>query len=67
MHVVDEHGQPEDTKYNRRDSCEVRNVYLDNVRDPVFRREFLKIDRRGHADRQCQHQYDQHHEQRANH
>jgi hypothetical protein len=60
-------ARPEDAEHDRGHRGEVRDVHLDQVGEPVLRREFLEVDRGGHADRQRQRQHHQHHEERAQH
>ncbi len=58
---VDEDRKTKDTEDNRRHSGKVRDIHLDQVGEPVLRRKFFQIDRRGHADRQRQNQHHDHH------
>ena len=67
MHVVDEHGQPQNTKHDGRHGGQVRDIDLDNIGQPVLRREFFQIDRSRNPDGQRQRQHHEHHEQRAQH
>ena len=62
---VDEDRQAEQTVDDRGHGGEVVDVDLDEVGQPVLRRELLEIDRGGDADRQRQHEDDQHHVERA--